>query len=103
MAKIEVDRQTILSAAKAVEKYCELQKTKMRDMDRSVKSVVTAGWSGADATAFLQQWEGVDSDSSTAVRLQKALENYAKSLRACEETYRAAQRDIYNQARISLW
>lgn len=98
MAKIEVNHQTLLGAADAIDNYCKVQDQQMKTANAAVDGLINTGWVGKDALAFSYQWDGVDSESSVAVTLRKNLTNYAESLRSCASIYRTAQEDSYNDA-----
>lgn len=98
MAFIEVDHRKLREAAEAITAYCSVQDQEMRSADEAVKSMLSSGWTGADAREFGHSWEGVNDKQSTAVKFRESLEQYAECLSACADAYQNAQADSYNEA-----
>lgn len=97
MAVINVNHQTLKSAASVFEKYGSIQDGEMKDITSALRVMLTSGWTGADADAFGQQWDKVNTSDSTAGKFKKAVEAYGKALSASAEAYRKAQEESYNE------
>ena len=97
---IEVNHQVLKNVANAASTYCAVQKREMSSADADIKSMLSSGWTGADARAFGGQWEGVDASDSTATKFYNAVKNYGEALEACAQLYRDAQAKAYNRAQL---
>lgn len=88
---IDVDYREFEKAASAVEDYVDRQKQKMSQANQEVASL-GAGWQGRDFEQLQSKWNELDNTGSTAVNLQKSLEDYARVLRYVADQYKKAQK-----------
>lgn len=98
MAFIEVNHKVLRDIAAAITTYCNAQDREMRSADSAVKSMLSSGWTGADAQEFGHKWEGIDDNDSTAVKFRESLKKFGECLTNCADLYRNAQADSYNEA-----
>lgn len=99
MAYIKVDHSKFETAASAVDDYVKIMKTKMKSAQGEV-TALSSSWQGADYTQFRTEFDKVDNNDSTHIKMVKSLESYAKYLRYAANKYKDAQSRAVNRANL---
>lgn len=97
MAYIKVDHSKFEGAASAIDSYVKLMKNKMQNAQNEV-STLSATWQGSDFVQFRKEFDKVDNNDSTHVKMVKVLESYSRYLRYASKKYRDAQARAVNRA-----
>lgn len=97
MSYIKVDHSKFEAAASATEKYVDLLKKSMNNVQGEV-TTLSSSWQGSDFVQFKTEFDKVDNEDSTHVQMLKSLESYAKYLRYAANKYKDAQARAVNRA-----
>ena len=100
---IRVDHSKFEAAANAIDQYNSNMKSKMKNADTAVNTMLSS-WKGEDATAFVLKWNEVNGSESTYMAFYKSMKSYAEYLREAASRYKTAQANAINRAnRLPRW
>jgi uncharacterized protein YukE len=97
MPFIEVNHLHFDWAAKEIDSYVESYKQRMGEAGGQVTNL-KANWIGQDSDEFMSKWNEIDDPSSTSKQTEKALEEYAETLRFVGDQYKKAQKKAIDLA-----
>ncbi|MCP8969379.1 WXG100 family type VII secretion target [Ectobacillus ponti] len=97
MGHIRVNHSKFEAAAAAIETYVANHGKNMNAASQEV-TALSSSWQGKDSAQFQQQWDRVADNDSTAKKMAKSMESYAKFLRYAAGEYKNAQAKAVNRA-----
>ena len=98
MFNIIVNHSHLRQVADSINAFCDVHETEMNSVVPRVDATIRTAWTGADATAFRQQWSQVNAQGSVSRYFLDSLRDYAARLKACADAYENAQADAVNSA-----
>ena len=98
MSIIDVNHRDLRQVATAIETYCQAQDREMNIANSAITEMLSSDWQGQDAQAFGQNWAGVNTQGSVAVKFRDSLRNFAEALNASADLYERTQVNVFNSA-----